>query len=351
MEPITEKLEGNVSVTTINGFARAYSVGVDAQGRVYVPDMPANNVVVFDPSLNLQGAYDIKDGRLQASSTAGQRIDRALPSDGIVAPHSVSFDSDGVMYLTEYKGNRVTKIAPDGAVLGRIGIGELINPVVSYVERDGYLYVGSFGSDQAMRYTVDGKLQGWIGATQDNQPPTGWRLGGKPAKGSAPGALDRVHAIRLGPDGNLYLVDTWNHRIVKYSHDGKFLGWSGARAAGGVTNGWSAEGYSRASAELGGFNAPIELEFDASGLMYITDCYNNRIVRMGLNGQPLGWLGAAKGSKPEARWRTEGRPEADNRVLTFNQPYGLRIRKGRLYVADTNNQRLVVIDAPDLNLK
>lgn len=351
MRITSEVLDGGAVVVTVSGFARAYSIGVDTAGVIYVPDMPAHNVVVINPDFRVRGAFDIQAGRWQPVSVPGKRIHREPPHEGLVAPHSVSFDIDGAMYVTEFKGNRVSKISPDGALVARIGSGILVNPVVSYVETDGFLYVGSYGSDQIVRFTTMGEFQGWLGETTDKRIPSGWRVDGKPQRSSALGGLNRPHAARVGPDGSLYVVDTGNHRIVKYDGKGAFVGWTGVRADGGATDGWTREGAARASGELGGFNAPIELEIDSAGMIYVTDCYNNRIVRLNADGRVTGWMGSRRGGAKNFQWHAEGEAEASNEPNGFNQPYGLRIRNSLLYVADTNNQRILIIDAPSLGIR
>lgn len=189
MRITSEVLDGGAVVVTVSGFARAYSIGVDTAGVIYVPDMPAHNVVVINPDFRVRGAFDIQAGRWQPVSVPGKRIHREPPHEGLVAPHSVSFDIDGAMYVTEFKGNRVSKISPDGALVARIGSGILVNPVVSYVETDGFLYVGSYGSDQIVRFTTMGEFQGWLGETTDKRIPSGWRVDGKPQRSSALGGL------------------------------------------------------------------------------------------------------------------------------------------------------------------
>ena len=352
MTPIVERLDDGSSITSIYGFVRSYSIGIDGQDNLYVPDLRAHNVVMFTRTLELVGAFDVRDGKWQAVSVPGKPVTRALPSEGIVAPHSVSFDGDRNMYITELKGHRVTKLSPDGLVITRIGEnGELVKPAVSYIESDNYLYIGNYGTDQVMRYSLNGRLMGWLGATTDSQPHLGWRDEGTPVRGYSLGGLNKPHAARLGPDGNLYVVDTGNHRIVKFTHNGTFLGWSGALSSGETTNGWATDGTSALGSMLGGFTAPVELEFDTTGYMYITDMGNHRIVRMGLDGKATGWLGAAKGAKSPAQWRTAGEPQAGNQGIAFHEPYGIRVRNGKLYISDTSNQRIVIIDSTGLDIK
>ena len=49
----TKAIEHDVSVTIIKGFVRSYGVGVDEEGNIYVPDMPAHNIVKFSPHISI----------------------------------------------------------------------------------------------------------------------------------------------------------------------------------------------------------------------------------------------------------------------------------------------------------
>lgn len=345
-------VDKDVSITTIEGFVRSYGVGVDDQGNIYVPDMPAHNIVKFSKDYELLGAFDISDGELKPISTAGKEKKRSPPSQGLIGPHSVSFDQHQFMYITEYFGGRVSKISPSNVLVDRIGSsGELNRPVVSYVESDGKLYVGNYGSNQIMRYDLTGQLQGWVGSTKDGQAHDKWRTSGVPIEGKILGGLNKPHSARLGPDGNIYVVDTWNHRIVKYSYNGEYLGWTGAKADGSATHGWAKSGESKNSNIFGGFDAPIELEMDGSGIMYVTDMRNHRVVRVGLDGKVTGWLGGIGSGNDRAIWRKDGIPVAGKTLTSFNEPYGIRVTNGKIYVSDTNNQRVVIIDALKLGVK
>ncbi len=351
LKPVTTTLDEGTTITTISGIARSYSIGVDKDGQIYIPDYAAHKIVIFTSDMELTGIYDLVDGMFQPVSTPLQEISRTLPSSGFVGPHSISFDDQRNMYVTEYKGRRVSKISADGTVVARFGDANgLSGAAVSYFEADGYLYVGNYDAHQIVKLSPSGDIVGWLGATQDSQPYNQWRSTNLPIKGERDGAFDRPHAARLGPDGNIYVVDTWNHRLVKYSSDGQYMGWSGERDDGTVTDGWHIGGQSQASSALGGFNTPVELEFDADGDIYVTDTKNHRIVRMTLDGKTVGWLGAAKGQPPVAEWRKDGIPEADDAPLTFREPYGLRVRNGHLYISDTHNKRVVIISAPNLNI-
>jgi DNA-binding beta-propeller fold protein YncE len=65
--------------------------------------------------------------------------------------------------------------------------------------------------------------------------------------------------VALDPLGMLYIADTYNHRVEKYTPDGFYLGYWG--------------GYGSAD---GQFNAPSDIVVDTAGNVYVADSGNNR---------------------------------------------------------------------------
>src|SRR6185503_6266896 len=81
-------------------------------------------------------------------------------------------------------------------------------------------------------------------------------------------------------------------------------------------------------------NDPEDIDIDPSGKMVIADSGNNRVVVWDLDGKPLMNIGTFG---PRADWRNP--PQ-------FNHPTGVFVHPGskKIYVADTLNNRVVVLD-------
>jgi sugar lactone lactonase YvrE len=73
--------------------------------------------------------------------------------------------------------------------------------------------------------------------------------------------------------GNIYIADTWNHRIRKVTASTAII----STIAGNGTEGYSGDGGAATSAEL---NAPSGVAVDAAGNIYIADSNNNRIRKV-----------------------------------------------------------------------
>jgi DNA-binding beta-propeller fold protein YncE len=141
------------------------------------------------------------------------------------------------------------------------------------------------------------------------------------AEGNQPGQFKEPWAVTVGPEGDVYVADTWNHRIQVFDDQGQ------------LKKIWGTFGEVQdpmASQEL--LYGPRDLVVDGEGYLYITDTGNKRVVKYDPEGNMVRAVGGA-GSE-------EGQ---------MQEPVGLALSpEGDLYVADTWNQRVQVFDR-DLN--
>jgi len=98
--------------------------------------------------------------------------------------------------------------------------------------------------------------------------------------------LNKPHAFKIGPDGKIYIVDTLNHRICRYSKKGKFLGWIGESSS--------------------------------------------RLINKNL-------------------YKTKDRLKPFINNLGLSRPFGMKIWKDKLYIADKNNYRIKIIKSNFFN--
>jgi streptogramin lyase len=132
--------------------------------------------------------------------------------------------------------------------------------------------------------------------------------------------FDEPMGITADAAGNLYVADTYNHRIRKIDPSGAVT-----TVAGDGTWG-SADGAGTAAQ----FNHPSGITADAAGNLYVADTYNHRIRKIDPSGAVTtvagGTWGYAEGTGTDAR---------------FNLPSGITAdAAGNLYVADYGNHRI-----------
>jgi len=123
--------------------------------------------------------------------------------------------------------------------------------------------------------------------------------------------------IAVAPSGDVYVADTWNHRIQRFDADGKFKAkWGTQAMVNGPNDG------------PGQFFGPRAIAVDQAGSLLVTDTGNHRVERFDADGKFLAAYG--------------GRGAGDG---LFSEPVGVAVDKsGNIYVADTWNKRIQKLD-------
>ncbi len=111
-------------------------------------------------------------------------------------------------------------------------------------------------------------------------------------------------AIHIDSNDNVTIVDNWNYRITRLNQQGEVLL---SRQVDTSESYWIKEAQ--------------DIAMDRSGNTYVLDPYNNRIIL----------------------FRTEGSIESLDQV-TLDFPSGIHIYNDQIFVADSSNHRIVVLD-------
>jgi len=160
--------------------------------------------------------------------------------------------------------------------------------------------------------------------------------------GTEAGQFNRPRGIAVGPDGEVYVVDSDNARVQVFSPDGTFLRQWGSYCAMDTGSGClDADGSGPLALGDGQFNEPwgITVDGDANGgaiRVYVADTWNHRIQVFDGDGAFV------------VKWGTLGQlPSASGGEELFYGPRDLVVdSQGRLFVSDTGNKRIVVFE-PD----
>ncbi len=201
------------------------------------------------------------------------------------------------------------------------GEGEFLAPRGIDVGPDGLLYVADSGNNRIAVFSLDGQLvRSWGGLCDLYEAPaTCTDPDGDGPLPSGAGQFKEPWGVAVGADGTVYVADTWNHRIQRFSADGVFL------SAWGVL-GQVAAG--QPAGERGLFYGPRDLALSPAGLLYVTDTGNKKVQVFDLDGRFVGEFG-------------EGGPLPGQ----MDEPVGIAVgANGTLYVADTWNSRVDVFD-------
>lgn len=183
------------------------------------------------------------------------------------------------------------------------------NPVLMNAPRslafakDGTVYVADSRNHRILHLDTEGKtLHAWGTFADGVSIPI------------EPGTFNEPWGVAVAPDGSVYVTDTWNHRIQKFTKDGKFI----------MTWGTFGQGETPEA-----FYGPRGLAIDAEGRVYVTDTGNKRIVVFDANGNFITQFGSAGFEAGQ-----------------FDEPVGIAVDKnGTVYVVDTWNQRVQTFTA------
>jgi sugar lactone lactonase YvrE len=274
------------------------------------------------------------------------------PGDGqFMSPWGVAVDGNGYVYVTDMQNNRVQKFTSDGAFVAEWGSagadnGEFLDPMGIAADGLGNIYVVDSGNNRVEKFTDAGAfVLAWGSESSSKYGPL-----------ASPASV-----ATYGTDF-IYVTDTQNNRIQKYGSTGTSI--------------WSWGSYGTGDTE---FDSPIGIAIDWTGLVCIVDTGNDRIKKFSQGGAySMGW-GSRGDGDGEFRgpygvalglgghiFVTEGvSPTYDCRVQKFksdgtfvasigahgtgarqfNTPRGIAVDgSGRVYVADTGNNRIVRLD-------
>jgi len=142
-------------------------------------------------------------------------------------------------------------------------------------------------------------------------------------------SLDHPQNVAVNAQGDVFIADTYNNRVVKVTPQGKVVAVAGDGKAG-----YSGDGGLGAFAEL---NEPTGVAVDAKGNLYIADSANNVIRRVdaktGIITTVAGDYAADKADDGLGGFTGDGGPATSARL---NAPQGVAVDgAGDLFIADT----------------
>jgi sugar lactone lactonase YvrE len=156
-----------------------------------------------------------------------------------------------------------------------------------------------------------------------------------PAGASAPFAWRPVD-LAFAPDGTMFVTGCADHRIFRVDAAGAVSVFAGVGNAG-INNGYSGDGGPAASAR---FSCPFGLAFDAAGDMFVADHLNDRIRKIDGTGSVTTVVGG--GSLDLDTGSSAGAPALDAHLA---QPTWLTTdAEGNLYIADRGQDAVRVVD-------
>ncbi|OQX74092.1 MAG: hypothetical protein B6D61_11905 [Bacteroidetes bacterium 4484_249] len=258
--------------TSIASFNRPFGICIDTVGNLYLAD--AYNHCVR--KISIEGEVSTFAG----TGTAGY-LDGPADEAKFNQPINICFDDSGNMYVSDFLNQRIRKISSDMTVTTIAGSG------------------------------IAGLQNGQANEARFNYP----------------------RGICVDDTGNIYIGDSWNHRVRKISTNGIVSTWAG----GGTTIGVQSVGdYVDAADTAARFYTPCELSIDQFNNIFVADAYNHRIRKI----DPARMVTTVAGSG-EPGPNGGGFQNGIASEAMFKVPTACHVSlTGSIYVGDGENQRV-----------
>jgi tripartite motif-containing protein 71 len=162
--------------------------------------------------------------------------------------------------------------------------------------------------------------------------------------GISDGQFDKPHEISVDPSGNVYVADTGNNRIQKFSSNGTFIAKWGSKCSSSAVSS-DIENIPCKNPSDGEFASPNGISVDPSGNVYVADTGNNRIQKFSSNGTFIAKWGTTCDLRLNVGCTNSGAQASsllDEGDGQFNSPSSIAVNPstGNVYVADTGNNRI-----------
>jgi poly(3-hydroxybutyrate) depolymerase/sugar lactone lactonase YvrE len=265
---------------------------VDASGAVAgsgTPGFSGDGGLATAASLKFpQGVAVGTGGDLFIADSANNRL-RQVDREGIIttvpvgslnAPLGLVVDREGSLFVADTYKRRVQKVEADGTIRTVVDPSALGLPAAVAVDSQGNLFIADSDAHLIRKMSPDGSLTtvagtGAAGFSGDQGP-------------AIAALLNAPSGLAVDREGNLYIADRYNHRIRRLALDGRI-----STVAGTGTPGFAGD---ESPATATSLNFPSGVAVDSQGNLFIADSFNHRVRRVGIDGVMTTVIGGEPGS-------------------------------------------------------
>lgn len=306
------------------------------------PAFKAQLTAARDLALDLTGNLFIADGiRIREinpqgiiSTVAGDGFLHAVGDGGpataaiLNQPMSVALDRSGNLYIGDTGTQRVRMVAPSGVISTLAGTGiagfngdqipaataTLYSPTGLFADVYGDVYIADTYNHRIREVAAAGRISTFAGTGTGGEGPADLL----PAQTELRGPRN----VCISLTGTIYIVDTSNYRVLKVLPGGY-----AATFAGNGTAGLGGDGGPAQTAEL---NQPGACTVDAAGNVFIADTLNHRIAKVDTGGVITTVAGTG-----QAGTSADGVTAV---AAALNSPAGVAVDgDGDIFISDTGN--------------
>ncbi|OQW93914.1 MAG: hypothetical protein BWK79_08640, partial [Beggiatoa sp. IS2] len=307
------------SITVVAGMDETISmprgVAVHSDGSLYIADTGNSRIRKVDTNGTITTVAG--NGVASYSGDSGPATSASLAS-----PQGIAVDNSGNLYIADTNNHRIRKVSTSGIITTVAGTGNwgysgdsgpaisasLASPQGIAVDSSGNLYIADTNNHRIRKVDTGGTITTVAGTNV-----AGYNSDGILAINAY---LASPEGVTVGSGGDLYIADTYNHRIRKVDTGGTITTVAGTGYANSNNDGIPAT-----NAYL---YHPQGIAVDTAGNLYIADTGNNRIRKVDTGGTIT--TVAITG-------------------ISLSGPEGITVDSGgNLYIADTYNNCIRKVD-------
>lgn len=239
-------------------------IAIDREGLIYVAVMMDHKISVFRPQQNSPAAAE----PAPAYELVRQWGTKGTGDGEFDQPGGMAFEHDGSLLVCDQVNHRMQRFTPEGKFLNKWGqygdapgdfgkpeppTHRVGGPCMVAVDRDGDVYTTEPTAGRIQKFSPDGKYLGSWGSNEV-------RAGAFGGRANMPGPI----AILFDRDNRAWISAT-NHRVQLFTAQGHYLSGLGTTATAGQ--------------EGGQFHTPHTMAFDSQGVLYVVDTQNHRVQK------------------------------------------------------------------------